>query len=866
VCTACLRDRVNEDETAVACPECGSLIPLEDSDGEASETEDHAPVSDAAGERGGTRETRFAPSPCPPAPLTPGDPCVRPNAMWPATLPRPQVTSLNGRGGAVPSAGASRGGGRERDAVTQALRPQHRPPRESSGGELRASDLEIPGSDVSLGPLLCSSSESEVLAGTLRVGSALAPVVVKRVRVPHPGDAVGSLVDHLSEIVRTSWRCPGICRVYGFLPDASGQLGLVMDRHGSTAEDLLETHPGGLPVERALRVAADAARGVAEMHASGVAHLDIKPSNVLLSQSGRALLSDHGLAAALATLSKSRVAWGEAAYLSPECMGEGVGAAPSPASDVWSWACLVISLFSGRSPFPGFNPTQIAHAVAVRAERPEIPRSVPGHLKKLLTQCLSRSPTARPRAAELAAALAEHASEQGPVAPGASGGVDGVMSALLLLGFTPAQVVHAVRRRLGQGLAVDGRALVSDLLHRREVTSGRMEDIVAALAADGVQEVDLCWTEIRVPAKTTLAVTKPGFSIRNGKVIGARGKDQGSAPIVSIRADGCALEAVVVEGGAAKAPAVEVEKARGTLLRGCTVTGGRGRGVQASGDICNVDMEECEVSRVRGVGVEMTQGADLRLTNCRFSECVTGGVHADGSGTTVQIDGGSFDANGVGVSLDNGALAQVTGSSFSGQARGAVTARGRGTRAEISRAVVAPAAASFFSQDVSFIADGGALVQVGRRVEFSGSCKSRRGGRVALPFSLGRQFKRVWGALLALLLAALAYDVLLQLGLVGAETDVAVRATLTDWQEAAAAGWSSAVAGATDIFWAADRRFGERLSTAKLPLAGKRLANMAGAVSDGARAVWGDRRRLTTPATKAVSWVLVRLAVLSGVA
>lgn len=117
----------------------------------------------------------------------------------------------------------------------------------------------------------------------------------------------------------------------------------------------------------ALGIAAAVLRALAQLHEGGVAHLDVRPSNVLLAPDGRAVLADNGLAAALASLGYGTFPWGNPAYQPPECMTE--GGAPSTASDMWSFGCLVVALFTSKDPFPGFSPAQIVHAVGGRSEK-----------------------------------------------------------------------------------------------------------------------------------------------------------------------------------------------------------------------------------------------------------------------------------------------------------------------------------------------------------------------------------------------------------------------------------------------------------------------------------------------------------------
>jgi eukaryotic-like serine/threonine-protein kinase len=181
----------------------------------------------------------------------------------------------------------------------------------------------------------------------------------------------------------------------GELPD--GRPFFVMEyADGGTLEDLLAAGP--LPVARALRLTALAARGAAALHEAGIVHRDIKPSNVLLSGgpdgSVRVLLADLGLAKSLAQASGLTQAAGSDGYRPPEQAVAGAGV--DERADVYSLGAVGHRLLTGEVPGPPGR--------AVRPERLR-PGLAPG-VRRALRRALQPDRERRwPSAAEFAAEL-----------------------------------------------------------------------------------------------------------------------------------------------------------------------------------------------------------------------------------------------------------------------------------------------------------------------------------------------------------------------------------------------------------------------------------------------------------------------------
>ncbi|MEU6737157.1 protein kinase [Streptomyces physcomitrii] len=166
--------------------------------------------------------------------------------------------------------------------------------------------------------------------------------------------------------------------------------------------------PSPLP-EQALRVlGAGLAEALTEVHAHGLVHRDVKPSNVLLALDGPRLI-DFGIARAVdgtTSLTSTGASIGSPGYMAPEqILGQGV----TGAADVFSLGAVLVYAASGLPPFPGDTSAALLYKVV--HEEPEL-RALTGELRELAARCLAKDPAARPAPAELARALAPQGTRQ----------------------------------------------------------------------------------------------------------------------------------------------------------------------------------------------------------------------------------------------------------------------------------------------------------------------------------------------------------------------------------------------------------------------------------------------------------------------
>ncbi|MEU4082906.1 serine/threonine-protein kinase [Streptomyces aureus] len=159
---------------------------------------------------------------------------------------------------------------------------------------------------------------------------------------------------------------------------------------------------GPLPVHSARVLGAGLAEALTAVHALGLVHRDVKPSNVLLTLDGP-LLIDFGIARATdgtASLTSTGVSVGSPGYMSPEqILGKGI----TGAADVFSLGAVLAYAATGEPPFPGDSSASLLYKVV--HEEPRLD-SLEGELRELVTACLAKQPAARPTPGEVAARLA----------------------------------------------------------------------------------------------------------------------------------------------------------------------------------------------------------------------------------------------------------------------------------------------------------------------------------------------------------------------------------------------------------------------------------------------------------------------------
>ncbi|MDN0195199.1 serine/threonine-protein kinase [Streptomyces sp. S.PNR 29] len=166
---------------------------------------------------------------------------------------------------------------------------------------------------------------------------------------------------------------------------------------GGTLADRIATH-GPVDAAEAARIGIALLGALRTAHAAGVLHRDVKPSNVLIAEDGRVVLTDFGVAqvAGATTLTETGSFVGSPEYTAPERMS-GDTARSGPASDLWSLGALLCTALSGESPFRRDSLGGILHAVVSDEIRPPA-QAAP--ILPVVRGLLERDPDRRMDAAE----------------------------------------------------------------------------------------------------------------------------------------------------------------------------------------------------------------------------------------------------------------------------------------------------------------------------------------------------------------------------------------------------------------------------------------------------------------------------------
>ncbi|NUT71812.1 Stk1 family PASTA domain-containing Ser/Thr kinase [Pseudarthrobacter sp. C4D7] len=163
---------------------------------------------------------------------------------------------------------------------------------------------------------------------------------------------------------------------------------------GHTLRDVLKDR-GALPPRLALALIDPVVEGLAAAHSAGFIHRDVKPENVLIADDGRIKIGDFGLARAVTSSTSTGALIGTVAYISPELV---LGKPADARSDVYSVGIMLYEMLTGRQPFEGDVPVQVAyqHVNATVGPPSDLVPGLAGEVDELVQWCTANDPENRP--------------------------------------------------------------------------------------------------------------------------------------------------------------------------------------------------------------------------------------------------------------------------------------------------------------------------------------------------------------------------------------------------------------------------------------------------------------------------------------
>ncbi|MBK5287558.1 MAG: Stk1 family PASTA domain-containing Ser/Thr kinase [Acidimicrobiia bacterium] len=188
---------------------------------------------------------------------------------------------------------------------------------------------------------------------------------------------------------------PTIVSVYDWGQEQETSFIVMEYIEGRTLREVIDH--GVVTSDQAAQIGADIAKALTAAHRAGVVHRDIKPGNVIITESGQVKVADFGIARANGTgegLTRTGAVMGTATYFSPE---QAQGLPVDARSDLYSLGVVLYEMVTGVVPFTGDNAVSVAYLHVrepVRAPSQRQP-DLPPALEQIILTCLAKDPNER---------------------------------------------------------------------------------------------------------------------------------------------------------------------------------------------------------------------------------------------------------------------------------------------------------------------------------------------------------------------------------------------------------------------------------------------------------------------------------------
>ena len=161
---------------------------------------------------------------------------------------------------------------------------------------------------------------------------------------------------------------PNIVNIYDVGYDENVHYIVMEYVRGETLKEYIEKH-GHLPINTSIQITFDIGEALENAHKNGIVHCDIKPHNILVTETGRIKVADFGIARAVnssATNKDDHAVLGSVHYFSPE---QASGGPVDERTDIYSLGVVMYEMMTGVVPFEG----ETAISVALQHVQDDIP-------------------------------------------------------------------------------------------------------------------------------------------------------------------------------------------------------------------------------------------------------------------------------------------------------------------------------------------------------------------------------------------------------------------------------------------------------------------------------------------------------------
>lgn len=187
---------------------------------------------------------------------------------------------------------------------------------------------------------------------------------------------------------------PNIVNIYDVGYDENVHYIVMEFVRGETLKEYIEKH-GHLPINTSIQIAFNIGEALENAHANGIVHCDIKPHNILVTETGRIKVADFGIARAVNSVENSdRTVLGSVHYFSPE---QASGGHIDERTDIYSLGVVMYEMMTGIVPFEG----DTAISIALKHVQDDIPlptkynHRIPRLVEQVILKAMSKNPDDR---------------------------------------------------------------------------------------------------------------------------------------------------------------------------------------------------------------------------------------------------------------------------------------------------------------------------------------------------------------------------------------------------------------------------------------------------------------------------------------